>query len=478
MSPHRAKRAVTFLLGGAVVLFASALALTPFESHDLWWHLRAGELILESGRVPAHNTFSFTAPSFPWITHEWLAELLFFWVFDRLGPAALVALKALLVGLTFGVVCWTAWRESGNAWVAGAVTVIAAQAARFVFDIRPHLFTLLGLALLLAVLSHDRRRGGRLCYALVPLFLVWANLHSGFIVGLGGLALATALTAARRRALWPVLLLSTLACLLTPNHWRGLWFPLMVSRTTLFTQSLMEWFSPDFHSPWLLGFEVLLLVCIGVLASSPARPTLFELGTLLGMAHLALQHQRHVPLFAVAVAPILARHLACLAERVAERPVIPSRWAPLAAGAATASALVFLCLAVPRANAFDQVTRRDTFPTAAAEFLRRQPPLRLYNSYIWGGYLIRSCPEQPVFIDGRADAYPHQVLRDYLAIERLQPGWRELLVNYRVGAVVYQPGTPLADALQEDPEWRVAYADAVAVVFLRRTNSWDDAGTP
>jgi len=478
VSPHRAKRAVTFLLGGAVVLFASALALTPFESHDLWWHLRAGDEILRAGRPPTRNLFSFTAPDHPWITHEWLSEVLFAWVYGQIGPGALVVLKVLVIAATFLVVYGSAWRESRNAWAAVATTALAAFAARFTYDIRPQLFTYLFLGLCLAAIARHRQRGDRGLLLLVPLFCVWANMHSGFIVGLILLALAAATMPRHARAFLGTLALATAAALVTPFHWRGLWFPVEVSRTRLFTDTLTEWFSPDFHSPWLFGFEVLLLVCIGVLASSPARPTLFELGTLLGMAHLALQHQRHVPLFAVAVAPILARHLACLAERVAERPVIPSRWAPLAAGAATASALVFLCLAVPRANAFDQVTRRDTFPTAAAEFLRRQPPLRLYNSYIWGGYLIRSCPEQPVFIDGRADAYPHQVLRDYLAIERLQPGWRELLVNYRVGAVVYQPGTPLADALQEDPEWRVAYADAVAVVFLRRTNSWDDAGTP
>jgi hypothetical protein len=469
---------VTFLLGSAVVLFASALALTPFESHDLWWHLRTGDEILQAGRPPTRNLFSFTAPDYPWITHEWLSEVLFAWVYGRIGPDALVALKVLVIATTFLVVYGSAWRESGSAWAAAAATALAAFAARLTYDIRPQLFTYLFLGLCFAAIARHRQRGGRGILLLVPLFCVWANMHSGFIVGLILLALAAATMPRHARAFLGTLALATAAALVTPFHWRGLWFPVEVSRTRLFTDTLTEWFSPDFHSPWLLGFEVLLLVCIGVLASSPARPTLFELGTLLGMAHLALQHQRHVPLFAVAAAPIVARHLACLAERVAERPVIPSRWAPRAAGVAATSALVFLCLAVPRANAFDQMTRRDVFPTAAVEFLRRQPPLRLYNSYIWGGYLIRFCPEQPVFIDGRADAYPHQVLRDYLAIERLQPGWRELLVNYRVDAVVYQRGTPLAEALQVDPEWRVAHTDAVAVVFLRRTNYWEGAGTP
>ncbi len=136
-----------------------------------------------------------------------------------------------------------------------------------------------------------------------------------------------------------------------------------------------------------------------------------------------------------------------------------------------AAAAGVLCGRLPRGDALAAMTCRDAFPVEAAAYLQRQPPLRLFNAYVWGGYLIRFCPAQRVFIDGRADAYPRQVLSDYLAIERLQPGWQRLLANYRIQAVVYQKGTAFAAALRGSPEWRVAHSDAVAEVFLRRSNA-------
>ncbi|MBI3946414.1 MAG: hypothetical protein HY321_10885 [Armatimonadetes bacterium] len=449
-------------------LLGAALSLTPFESHDLWWHLRTGRLILQHGWPPTRNLFSFTAPDHPWVAHEWLSEALFAAIHDHLGPGALVALKALVIGAVFAVVAQTGLRESGRAWCAAAAAAAGASAARFTFDIRPQILTYLMLAACLHLIRRHRDTGGREALLLVPLFWAWANLHSGFVAGLAALALATLTMPKRRASLLVALLLSAGVSLVTPNHWRGLWFPLEVSRVALFTDTLTEWFSPNFHSPWLWGFEALLLATVVLLAASPVRPSLFDLGLLVAFGHLSLQHQRHVPLFAVAAAPVLARHLAALAaERVPAVPLSPSvsaaaRWTPAVA------AMLLLIGWLPRGDAFARTVRRDTFPVAAATYLGTQPPLRMCNSYRWGGYLVwRLYPRQRVFIDGRADAYPQAVLRDYLTVERLEPGWRGVLDRYRIDTVVYHRGSGLCAALGNDPGWRLAHRDTVAEVYAR-----------
>ncbi len=124
---------------------------------------------------------------------------------------------------------------------------------------------------------------------------------------------------------------------------------------------------------------------------------------------------------------------------------------------------------MPRKDAFGQMTMRSSFPVAAAGYLAGRPPLRLYNSYKWGGYLIWSLyPRQRVFIDGRADAYPHQVFQDYLAVERLDPGWEGVLARYRVDAVLYHRGSALCAALARSEEWQRAHSDSLAEVYVRR----------
>ncbi len=307
----RISRPITLPLVAAVFLAAAGLALTPFESHDLWWHLRTGDLILRQGTPPRTNLYSFTAPDTLWVTHEWLSEVLFAWLYHHAGPASLVALKMLLVGGAFALACLLGCRE-GGAWPAAAVALAAANASCFTFDIRPQLFTYLFLVICLGAVARHREQGGRGIYFLVPAFWLWANLHSGFILGLGLLALAAVTLTGRRGPVLGTLLLSAGAAVLTPNGWEGLRFPFVVSRTHIFTSTLTEWFSPDFHSSWLWGFEGLLLAGIVILWLSPRRPRLFDVAVLLGLLHLALQHQRHVTLFAVAAAPILAVHLSAV----------------------------------------------------------------------------------------------------------------------------------------------------------------------
>ncbi|HEX3000512.1 MAG TPA: hypothetical protein VHR86_09790 [Armatimonadota bacterium] len=459
--------AVEALLCGTVFLLAAALALTPFDSHDLWWHLRSGSWIWQHGHPARENLFSFTAPHAQWVTHEWLSEALFYWFYNTLGQGTLVALKAILVGATFALVFLNARLMGGSSWLAALATLIAVYASRFTFDIRPQLFTYLFLALCLFLVNRQREQGGR-CYVYIPLFVLWANLHSGFIAGLGLLALAAITTPKRARFFGGALLLSGVSVLLTPNTWRGVWFPLAISRTRLFMDNLTEWFSPNFHSSWLFGFEVLLLVSIAILTLSPRRPRLLDIGLFLAFAHLALQNQRHVTLFAIAVAPMLAQHATALLNSLFEEWRLPPAWERATALATLLCAAILLGRAIPWRDGFAIQTGLSRFPSGAAVYLRYHPAKRMYNSYCWGGYLIWELyPAGRVFIDGRADAYPEQIFRDYLAVERLQPGWQSILQRYGIDTVVYTRGSALCAALRVEPGWKLVYADAVAEIYRR-----------
>lgn len=484
---------VVLLLGGAVFLFAAAFALVRLESHDLWWHLRTGQIILAQGRPPAHNLYSYTAPGYKWVTHEWLTEALFFWIYDRQGPLVFIFLKPLIIGCTFMLAYWLAWRESGSPWWSAGAAVLGAYAARCTFDIRPQIITYLFLTITLLAIARHRDEGGPEILALVPLIWIWANLHSGFITGLILLAMAALTMPRRAPMLLTTLALGILVALLTPNLWDGLMFPIRAQRYTLMLDTLTEWFSPDFHSVWMWGLEAFLLALLAALALSPWRIRAFDLVTVLAFGHMVLRHQRHVTLFVLVAAPVLASHLAeampPLLQKGAE--TVPSwvagragqvrawwlnlwRASPIApqqilAVAALVGGLVLFNRDWPAKDPFATLTCRNTFPIEATEYLRGLPPMRMYNTYIWGGYLVQQLfPQQKVFIDGRADAYPPEVLQDYLSIERVQPGWQRLLDNYKVDTVVYRANTSLTAALAREPGWQRVYQDNVAEIYRRR----------
>jgi len=96
------------LLATMLVMFTSNLG-----AYDLWWHLKAGELIVQTGRVPRCDPFSFTAAGRPWTYHSWLAGVVLYLVHAAGGAAGLVALKAALTSLALGL-AWVAARAAGS----------------------------------------------------------------------------------------------------------------------------------------------------------------------------------------------------------------------------------------------------------------------------------------------------------------------------------------------------------------------------
>lgn len=97
------------------------------------------------------------------------------------------------------------------------------------------------------------------------------------------------------------------------------------------------------------------------------------------------------------------------------------------------------------------------------------PGVRLLNDYTWGGYLIEELyPDGQVFIDGRADVYGPEPVRDYLTLAGAGPGWRDLLDEYRVEAVLLPPGYPLSYRLARDPDWELVFEGELEQIFVRR----------
>src|SRR5262249_40603069 len=112
----------------------------------------------------------------------------------------------------------------------------------------------------------------------------------------------------------------------------------------------------------------------------------------------------------------------------------------------------------------------DRFPARAlqeAERLGLGP--RVLNAYLWGGYLSWTAPGRyRVFVDGRAGFFGNEVLRDYLTVMALRPGWGEVLERRRPDWILVPPETPLASAAPLTRQWVEVARDSTAVVLARR----------
>ena len=89
------------LVSFLVFTFAFFMAVEKVHNYDIWWHLKTGQWILEIGKIPESDPFSFTTPDAAWAPHYWLSDVLFAIALGVSGIDGLILFKALIVGAAF-----------------------------------------------------------------------------------------------------------------------------------------------------------------------------------------------------------------------------------------------------------------------------------------------------------------------------------------------------------------------------------------
>jgi hypothetical protein len=502
-------RGLVALLYGLTLLAVFTIALSSLTEFDFWWYLKSAELMLQTRSVPATDPFSYTATGRPWINHMWASQLAILALWRSGGSLLLIVLKGLIVAATFGVTLLTMGRRGTHPTAAAAAVLVAAWAGWEFWDVRPQLVTYFLLAVFLYLLEPGwERRPGTLVW--LPLLVVpWANLHAGFVTGpavVGLVGLGTALPllvqAERRREGWRVLgraaavvAASGLAGLVNPYGLRAVLFPLEVVNTRLFMSSTAEWFSPNFHNPAYRGLELMLVLLVPAFAWGRARLRAADVLLALTFAHLALSSVRHTPLFAVAVAPLLADGLeGAVRELWARRapalhvagalrrhvpslsPAILSAEAPLAIAAFcifVGVASAWIGFLDPLRNPFLQDLNERRYPVQTMAFIKHERlPAPVFNAYAWAGYeLWRLYPDYRVFIDGRTHVYGREVLQDFLEVTTVGDRWRTVLDKWNVQTVLASRYSQLTQVLLAVGGWRLVFTERETAVFVRETDA-------
>lgn len=463
----------------ALAALAMAWASLPLTHDDLFGHLRTGEHIVEHGQVPLTDPFSFTRPGARWVTHEWGFSLLAWAVWSLGGYPALIAARTLLVlAIGWGIarrafaevdpdvprsVPWLVLLLGLGLWMVAGELILRAALVSELF-----------LALTLLFLTRFRQTGRRgWLAAVVFLFFLWANLHSGvifglFVLGLWALEALLAGPAARR---WPglaplfragrprpylIVLGATIpVTLLNPNGWEVWLYPFKLSR--ILFGSGIAWdlghfaaADPRSNSAFLL---LLVLLLAGVL---PLRRLLtLSFAEILGIVTflaLSFRSPRFLFHFAVLALPALYRLWA-------GRPLSPLLRRTLAAGVPAVLALV-------AATAWLEHPRRliaPQLPEGAVRFLEAQGfRERVFNHQNHGGFLLWRRRES-VFWDGRNDVF-FSLVREVTTTP-----FPEVVEKYGVEALLIAEHDYPGIAPEIPERWGLVYWDDYSAVYLRRT---------
>lgn len=492
MTLRRLVISVTFL---AIFSMAARVSMDS----DTWWHLRAGQRILEQRTWLTSDPFSYTRLGAEWRYPGWLVEVPLVLLFQALGPGGLNLWTACMVTLAF-MILWSV--IPGGPFLRAFVLILAAAASAVYWAARPYLVTFVFFSWYVWVLETWRAGRSRPWHliSLPVVMLAWGNSHGGFAAGflLWGAYLAAAVgERVARRLDWingtgefqsQNLVTFGLAgagmlvaACLNPAGPAMLGYPFRTVSIGALQAYIQEWQSPDFHLRQTQPFLGLILVLLAGLGGSRRRLALVDCFTVGGFLYMSLMAGRNIALFALVTTPVVARHWQDILDRMGEiylsrRGLLQSSPLPLLTqrilnavliSVLCLAALARLALAWP-ASANEKVFRQ-TLPVQAVRFLRTQrPPGRLFNSYNWGAYLLWSLPEYPVFVDGRTDLYDDRVIQQWLQIMQAGAGWQATLDEYQVGVILIEAGSTLDRVLENRQNWQPIYRDELAVIYQRR----------
>ena len=472
---------IVFLSLFAVLVVGAAVPLTQSDG-DLFAHLRLGGLIVDTGGLPRTGQLGLLSVGVPMVPTAWLSEVAFA-VAERVGGwSGVVLLAATSIALAHALVAGMLRRAPiPMTWVLlGVGGSLLLGASHWLA--RPHLASLLGAIGVLRILEAPvpRRWAG-----LVPVMLLWANAHAGFVFGLA-LILAYIVGEAceawghgfapdvRRRILhrtgWGVL--AALATCVNPSgtalH-RAVWASLTDPAVSA---TMDEALAPAFRTPADLAFLAALLLLLSVVGRQRAAPMARGAQlVVLGSAAAALLSGRHIALFAVTGWPLAIRALAprgagrwAARLRLDDRRRLGGHWAGV--GLILGAAL-FTAVRGSRPALIDP----SRFPVGGVQALADEVPevtrgqRRLFTTWRWGGYVAWALPGLRAFVDPLT--FTAADVEAYGRILRVEARWAGTLDDWGVDLALVPTAGRLAQALRSHPGWSCRRADAIATLCHR-----------
>lgn len=472
-----------------VVILALGLFVMAARSvtdPDVWWHLRTGQLMVQTHSVFHTDPYSFTRFGQPWVDHEWLSQIVIFALYQAAGWGGLItgfgAIIAAALVLMF-------LRSPGRPYIAGVMTVWGALASLPSWGVRPQMLTFLLASMFLLILERSEDQPHLLWWT-PALMLLWVNFHGGYAVGialmvlfLAGEFLDTAFgfrTWSQVRGRFKILAFAIVVCiavvLLNPNGVRMYRYPLETVGLRALQNYIQEWSSPDFHQYKYLVTLFMMLATLALAAVSPRRFRARELLLLCVTTYAAVRSVRHIPIYVLVAVPILSAQLqACLqggglARRLEAGQKSPTRSQALVNAILLAGFLLFTVARLGYVVGRQSAVEAEKFPAAAVTFVRTQRPAGpILNHYNWGGYFIwKLYPEYQVYIDGRTDLYGDSLMNEFDSTYYVKGKfWQQPLQKWGIQTIILPPDAPLVTALQTAPGWKRLYADPQAVVLSK-----------
>jgi hypothetical protein len=455
-----------------VFSLAAYLLSQTIADPDLWWHLRFGLDLINSGHLGRVDIYSYLTAGQIWIKQEWLSEVLFALVWKLGGAPGLVLVK-MGIGLLVILLLYRHLASIGAQPVRSSILLALALflLKPFFITVRGQIFSILLFIVVLLILREAETGKYRNLWILVPVFALWTNLHGGFLAGVGIVSIWTSVHFLQHRQSIQRIIFPVLAAfmVLLVNPYGINLLDKVVKMSATGRPEIVEWQPLSLLSALGITYLALLALLVSGIVFSRCVRRLPLLLILALIAVLPLSAIRHLQFFASAAIVFGGEHILSAWQnwRPSSERKQPSRLLPALSAAA---ALLLAAASLPNLRQI-QLPIDPPVPQQAVALLKESGITgNLALGFLdWGGYVLwHTGPQIQVSIDGRQQwAYPESIYQENLLLMYGAGRWDSLLTRHPTDLALVYKQTAAYNLLRLYPGWVLVYQDETSALFSR-----------
>jgi hypothetical protein len=499
-----------------LLLCAAAFSLKGLREPDLWWQIRTGQWILEHHAVPNQDVFSYTYAGTPWINIKWGYEVIASLIAIACGPECLFVLQALvaialmwlLYRLGYKLINTETASSKKSPKLDSLISIVLSlgillPVMQYRMNGRPEMTShLMSAAYLYLLLSYAHTSHRRL-WLLIPLQLIWVNMHEAYGLGIVMVTIYLACSwliwlkdkaTSKPITLTRVWATCIAALVVNPYGIRLLTRPLEIFnqvQTNKYTVELMSFTQPQYWTVeaylaaiivGIVGCSILYSLWLYRAASTGLPQWMAGLGlgywvTLGAMLYLASTANRNIIFLGIFMAPAWVMVIDKMLSSLAIKFLPFVRYGLLVL-------LLILYVSIVSGYYYRQTKSRDSFglgvrsdsnPIGAADYVASKHLTgKCFSDYLTSSYLLwRLQPDFKTYIDLRdLDVFPASFMDSFFMAANSPTDFNRLDKQYDFKYVILYANefSALHSFLYNDSIYACTYIDPIAAVYEKTDN--------
>lgn len=492
---------------------------TKLWDFDFWWHIATGRYIVENSHLPESDLFSYTSELeenknlFPAreaviLKQYWLAQIVFYLVYKAFGDMGMILLRSCILMLVILSVYWGLKKAGVKFYIIFPFVFFVYFTTLTYSGERPVLFTIFFSVLVFLLLDDYKTKRAKTIFLLIPLMLLWANMHGGFVLGnviIAVFILGETVDIILKRATYTkqellrfyiATVLSIAVSAINPTGFD----PFMIALSpqyNIFETGIQEYQSVfslyrDKIRSIDIGYIVLVVISPIILILRARKMSLSHILLLSGLLFASISALRFMIYYVLIGAIVFGRETNHLIVNLFEgsinkrmQKVLPG----IFAGIILLSSIVYFVGVLKFEGFRFEKATKFSVPEGAVDFIEKyQISGNMFNDFGFGGYLTwRLYPWKKNFIDTRS--LNHTLVVEYgwiiEAVESIKgnklpdgklPLWKRLIDHYNVNFILIDTLSvqgkvpPLLLRILESDTWVPVYADLISAIFVRNTD--------